>query len=189
MKRRLIKEFNKNYFKTVPNAKKALQNDSKQSDFNKKSIECVENTVLLSLLSDLAQVENNNIIKPYSETLTIILWKLSEANVAFKKAFDDFPESVKKVAGELSYLSDNACFVGGCVRDVLINQKPHDFDFCTDTNYDLLKRHFEKAGYSVQEKGKEFLVLIVSKDNNSFEIANFRKDSYKKKPKYVRKIK
>jgi len=176
MKRRLIKKFNEIYFKTVKNSQKALKIDSKASDFNQKSVECVENNELLNILSDLLQIENNNIVNLYSETLKNIMWDLSEANVIFRNAFVDFSESVKELCKHLNHLSDNSCFVGGCVRDTLIGETPHDFDFCTDINYDILKMYFEKNGYTVQEKGKQFLVLIISKDGAQFEITNFRKD-------------
>lgn len=176
MKRRLIKEFNKLYFKNIPTAKVALTLYSTVSDFNRKSAECSQYKPALNILSDLLQVEQGSIIKPYSETLSDIVWDLSEANVIFKRAYVNFPNSVKLLCGELNFLSNNACFVGGCVRDILCDKEPKDFDFVTDTPYDTLKRHFEKAGYTVQEKGEQFLVLILSKGNEQFEIANYRKD-------------
>jgi tRNA nucleotidyltransferase/poly(A) polymerase len=177
MKRRLIKKFNEVYFKNIPNAKNALTVKSKIQDFNKKSTECTQNKEALNILSDLVQVQNNNIIHPYSNTLTDILWNLSASYVTFHKAYKSFPDSVKKLCKELNYLSDNSCFVGGCVRDTLIGKEPHDFDFVSDVNYDALKYHLESVGYNVQEKGEQFLVLIVSdSDGNQFEIANYRKE-------------
>jgi len=179
MERRLVKKFNELYFKNIVNASKALSIDFSEKDLNEKSAEVCDskNKELLAILSDLLQIKNKKIIEPYSEVLLNISWDKSKANIIFQTAFTDFPESVKEVASELSYLSDESYFVGGSVRDVLIGKNPKDFDFVTDVDYDLLKNHFEKVGYTVQEKGKEFLVLIISKNGNSFEIANFRKES------------
>ena len=178
MKRRLIKKFNELYFKHIPNAKTALTLESTVIDFNKKSVECTQFRPIIGILSDLLQVQNNNIINSYSETLTDILWDLSEANVKCKKAYNKFPESVKVLCGHLNYLSNNSCFVGGCVRDILTEKTPHDYDFVTDVKYEVMSHYFRKQGYNVQEKGKQFLVLIVTdKDKNTFEIANFRTEN------------
>lgn len=85
--------------------------------------------------------------------------------------------------------SKNSALVGGCVRDALIGKTPKDFDFVTSIPMDELKVMFKEAGFKVQEEGKQFLVLIVSKDGEQYEIANYRQDNYRKKPKYVRRIK
>lgn len=69
-----------------------------------------------------------------------------------------------------------SCLVGGCVRDLLMGKEPKDFDFATNIPLDLLVSLFEEAGWIVDEKGKQFLVMIVSKNGTQFEIANFRKD-------------
>ncbi len=70
----------------------------------------------------------------------------------------------------------NTCIVGGAVRDSCLELIPKDFDFVTDITYDDLREMFTTEGYSVNEAGKEFLVIIVSKDGEQYEIANYRKD-------------
>jgi len=69
-----------------------------------------------------------------------------------------------------------SCLVGGCVRDMLVGKEPKDFDFATDIDLDTLGKVFEEAGWRVDEQGLQFLVMIVSKNGNQYEIANFRKD-------------
>jgi len=76
----------------------------------------------------------------------------------------------------LEYLSPNSCIVGGSVRDIILYKKPKDFDFVTDVEYNILKNEFIKQGFNVKEVGKQFLVLLVSKNGIDYEIANFRKD-------------
>lgn len=84
--------------------------------------------------------------------------------------------TTREVMMILNEASDKSCFVGGCVRDMLLGKSPKDFDFVTDIDYDNLKSIFEGQGFTIKETGKNFLVLNVIKNGEEFEIANFRKD-------------
>ena len=88
-----------------------------------------------------------------------------------KRQTDAFYEVVK-----LLKVSENSALVGGCVRDSILGHTPKDFDFVSDIDYDALEIMFKKAGFKVQEEGKQFLVMIVSKNGEQFEVANFRTD-------------
>ena len=81
-----------------------------------------------------------------------------------------------EVVSVLKELSPNSCMVGGSVRDIIMYKGPKDFDFVTDVDYDILVKAFKERNFSIKEVGKQFLVLIVSKDGQDFEISNFRKD-------------
>lgn len=72
--------------------------------------------------------------------------------------------------------SDNTLLVGGCVRDYLLNNKPKDFDLVTDISLDIIISELLNNGWKIDEAGKQFLVLIASKNNQQFEIALYRKD-------------
>jgi len=76
----------------------------------------------------------------------------------------------------LEHLSSESCMVGGSVRDIILYKKPKDFDFVTDVEYNILKDEFSQRGFRIKEVGKQFLVLLVSKNGMDYEIANFRKD-------------
>lgn len=73
-------------------------------------------------------------------------------------------------------------FVGGCVRDMILGQAPHDYDIVVDGDLDLIANDLTDNGWKVNDVGKNFLVLIASKfdyNTNStiiIEIAMFRKD-------------
>ena len=82
----------------------------------------------------------------------------------------------KEVIDILKNISSNSCMVGGSVRDIILDKTPKDFDFVVDISYDDLEKVFKENGFSIKEVGKQFLVLIVSKGEQTFEIANFRKD-------------
>ena len=66
--------------------------------------------------------------------------------------------------------------VGGCVRDILLNKNPKDFDVVTNIPIENVITEFSNNGWKVSEAGKQFLVCIISKNGNSIEIANFRND-------------
>lgn len=91
-------------------------------------------------------------------------------------------ETLMEVVEILRENDEFSCLVGGAVRDMAyrsvtgIGLKPKDFDFVTCIPYDELKNLFEKHGFTVNETGKKFLVMMVSKDGETYEIANFRKD-------------
>ena len=72
--------------------------------------------------------------------------------------------------------SDNNYLVGGCVRDSLLGKIPKDFDIVTDVNMDRVETIFKENNWVVDSVGKQFLVMFISKNNEQFEIANFRKD-------------
>src|SRR5690606_10668185 len=76
----------------------------------------------------------------------------------------------------LSNESSNTYLVGGCVRDMLLEKTPKDYDFVTDVSMDRIETIFSENGWKVDSVGKQFLVMFVSKNNVQFEIANFRKD-------------
>ena len=76
-------------------------------------------------------------------------------------------------------LSENgfqAFYVGGCVRDALIGQQPHDIDICTDALPEqVLSMLHENKIYSL-EVGVRFGTVIAVLDNEQYEITTFRCD-------------
>lgn len=88
-----------------------------------------------------------------------------------------FPRLLLEVFLLLNNESKNTYLVGGCVRDYLIYKKPNDFDIVTDVPMDIIEKIFTDNDWKVNSTGKAFLVLNISKDGQTYEIANFRKDS------------
>lgn len=82
----------------------------------------------------------------------------------------------KIVASTLMYASNNSYIVGGFVRDTLLGNKSKDVDFVTDTPMAVINDIFTTLGFNTKDVGEQFLVTIVEKDGEMFEIANFRKD-------------
>jgi tRNA nucleotidyltransferase/poly(A) polymerase len=105
-----------------------------------------------------------------------MLNRLSIKEAKVKIALNESSVTTQNLAFYLSRIDKDACIVGGCVRDSLMGATPKDWDFVTSAEYDTLKLALESAGFETDETGKQFLVLIVSKGGEQFEIARFRKD-------------
>ncbi|MGL5569591.1 MAG: CCA tRNA nucleotidyltransferase [Cetobacterium sp.] len=64
--------------------------------------------------------------------------------------------------------------VGGYVRDYLLGIEPKDCDFCTDIDYEILKKIFYNC--SPKEIGKAFGIIQIIYKGKTYEIAKLRKD-------------
>jgi poly(A) polymerase len=62
--------------------------------------------------------------------------------------------------------------VGGCVRDLLLNIHPKDFDIATMASPQQVKR----AIYMAFIIGKRFRLVLVKRDDQQFEVATFRRE-------------
>ncbi len=66
-----------------------------------------------------------------------------------------------------------AYFVGGCVRDIIMGNKPKDFDISTNVPMHVTEKLFKTHNIG---KNKNFGIVVVDYNRYTFEIANFRTD-------------
>lgn len=64
--------------------------------------------------------------------------------------------------------------VGGCVRDILLNKKPHDVDFTTNATPDEVLSCFRN--YKTFELGKKYGTISVLNNGDVYEITTYRID-------------
>lgn len=88
----------------------------------------------------------------------------------------EFNNTLLELMLHIKNITHTAYLVGGCVRDMVIGKKPKDFDVVTDCDLDKLIVELKNNDWAINEAGKQFLVLIASKNGEQFEIALFRKD-------------
>lgn len=69
--------------------------------------------------------------------------------------------------------------VGGCVRDLVLDREPHDFDFCTPYTPDEIELRIIKAERKPIDVGKRFGTMGVHYNGTTIEITSFRKEQYK----------
>lgn len=78
-----------------------------------------------------------------------------------------------KVIETLQSKGYQALYAGGCVRDMLLQIEPKDFDIVTNALPDDVENIFPKT----VPIGKAFGIIMAIVDDHEFEIATFRKDS------------
>ena len=91
----------------------------------------------------------------------------------------EMEEAIENDIEELSELFTSNGFelwyVGGCVRDTLLNMTVHDYDFATDaTPEQMLKLNTDK--FHKVPTGIDYGTITFIHDYNEFEITTFRKD-------------
>ena len=82
-----------------------------------------------------------------------------------------------KVIDIINKNNGEAYLVGGCVRDMVLKEKPHDEDLTTSLTPDQVTSIFEKEGYKVIPTGLQHGTVTVMMDGEGYEITTFRKDS------------
>ncbi|WP_104697167.1 MULTISPECIES: CCA tRNA nucleotidyltransferase [unclassified Helicobacter] len=97
------------------------------------------------------------------------------------------PQNVLKI---FDFLKDFEVYlIGGCVRDLLLHNKPKDFDFTTQATPKEMLEIFQKHKIKTIDIGIEFGTIALLLDNEVYEITTFREESvYKnfRKPESIK---
>lgn len=105
----------------------------------------------------------------------ITKFKIFEKNIPLKI---DLPEDIYQIKKEFDKAGKKLYVVGGAVRDLYQNRKPHDIDLVTDAlpeeSQKILKGKFNVS----DQQGKSFGVLRIytKTEPAGYELATFRKD-------------
>jgi len=181
MRNKLTKKFNEMFFRNFQDTDLIkLSNPPEKWEVEVNlSLADDYDTQMFYILHDISEFmfgDFPDTFTPLSDTMCEMVDENIGMSAVISEEFNGHFAQAEEVAEILKGLSTEACLVGGAVRDFLINKVPNDFDFCTDTDMDTLEKTFKENGFKVNNVGKQFLVLIASKNNQDFEIANFRKD-------------
>lgn len=85
-------------------------------------------------------------------------------------------DATQAVCRMLSGAGHQALFVGGCVRNALLDEPVRDVDIATDALPDTVMDLANAAGLKPIPTGIEHGTITVLSDHQSFEITTFRKD-------------
>lgn len=85
---------------------------------------------------------------------------------------NDLLKSANTIAQTLQNAGHTCYFAGGCVRDLLLNITPKDYDLATSATPQEVLKLFPKA----DSIGAHFGVILVKCDGHAVEIATFRTD-------------
>ncbi len=82
-------------------------------------------------------------------------------------------ELARSIVARLRSAGHQAYLVGGCVRDLLLDRVPKDFDVATDARPDRVTELFERS----EQVGAHFGVVLVRENTAQVEVATFRRDA------------
>jgi len=82
------------------------------------------------------------------------------------------PDAAIEIVKELRSRGHEAYFVGGCVRDMVMQIEPADYDIATSATPDEVTAIFPRT----ETIGAQFGVVLVIKRGHPFEVATFRSD-------------
>lgn len=78
-----------------------------------------------------------------------------------------------KIVRRLQAAGFAAFWVGGCVRDFLLERAPQDYDIATDARPEQIEKLFKKT----IAVGRKFGVMIVVEGTHQFQVATFRAEA------------
>lgn len=84
----------------------------------------------------------------------------------------DLRAGAEAIVRALRAAGHEACFVGGCVRDLVMGAQPHDYDIATDARPDRIESLFSHT----VPVGRAFGVMLVREGGTLYEVATFRAD-------------
>jgi poly(A) polymerase len=82
------------------------------------------------------------------------------------------PDSATEIVKQLRSHGHEAYFVGGCVRDMVMNIEPADYDIATSALPEQIMKIFPRT----EAIGAQFGVILVIQRGHPFEVATFRSD-------------
>lgn len=87
----------------------------------------------------------------------------------------NFPKEALKILNILKANNYEGFFVGGCVRDRLLNIESYDFDICTNAKPDSIKEIFKD--FKMIDIGKKLGTILIKENKRSYEITPYRKEA------------
>ncbi|MBP9484095.1 MAG: CCA tRNA nucleotidyltransferase [Negativicutes bacterium] len=99
-----------------------------------------------------------------------------------KEKFQKEHPGIYEVWEYLEQLKVDAVLVGGAVRDLLLGASPTDFDLASSLTPEELLEIAKKKNWQANAVGSAFGVLVLTVQNESLEIATFRKEGYGSDP-------
>ena len=86
------------------------------------------------------------------------------------------PNNIKKIFKLFQQFDKQIYLIGGCVRDIIMGNIPHDYDFTTDATPDEMKEIAKSANVEIIPTGEKYGTLTFHVDNEFYEITTFRAD-------------
>ena len=91
----------------------------------------------------------------------------------------EYINDIYLIYGTMKKAGYDCYLVGGCIRDMLLNREPKDYDFSTNATPEQVKEVF-KDKFEVIPTGIEFGTVTVMCNGIGYEITTYRTDCYDK---------
>lgn len=88
----------------------------------------------------------------------------------------ELPQGVLDVIQHIENAGFEIYLVGGCVRDMLMDRNPQDFDLASSATPEQMIQALEKEGYRIIPTGIKHGTITVLADGKPLEITTFRAD-------------
>lgn len=91
----------------------------------------------------------------------------------------EIEEGAREILLALEEAGFEAYVVGGCVRDLAMQKKPHDWDITTSARpEDTLRLAASRGWKAIDGGGRRFGTVIIVLDGSSYEVTTFRREVY-----------
>jgi len=97
----------------------------------------------------------------------------------------NIPNQIQKIIDKIQNNGFEACLVGGCVRDLLLNKNPKDWDITTNAVPEDVLKIFKDSKYT----NKFGTVLVKTEDKEIVEVTTYRSDGKYNDNRHPDKIK
>ena len=87
------------------------------------------------------------------------------------------PDNVKLIHNVLCHKNYECHLVGGCVRDALLGEVPHDYDLCTNANPNAVQELLKKTGIRSSSVGIQYGTVVALLNQDQYEITTYRTES------------
>lgn len=87
------------------------------------------------------------------------------------------PDNVKLIHNVLCHKNYECHLVGGCVRDALLGEVPHDYDLCTDADPGVVQDLLKKTGIRSSCVGIQYGTVVALLNQDQYEITTYRTES------------
>ena len=84
------------------------------------------------------------------------------------------PEDAQEIIEKLEKAGHSAYIVGGCVRDAVLGNVPHDYDLCTSATPEQMKDIL--SDYTTYDTGLKHGTITVAGNSDMYEVTTYRID-------------
>ena len=85
-----------------------------------------------------------------------------------------FPEYIDEVTGIFRREGHEIYMIGGCVRDLLLDSEPNDYDFCVSADAEEMIRMCREYGLDYNDEHKDIDYIVVYYGDKKIDINTFQ---------------